>query len=880
MLKLLLGGSGSGKTTLLYQRIRARAEAGEKSILLVPEQFTSSTEGRIHREMGDALSGLVESFSFTSLAEHILSAEGGSAVQTLSDAGRAVLVRRALEELQDNVHYYYRHRRSAAFCQMAAETIDELKSAGLSGQQLYELVQDCGTDSAKLSELALIFQGYETLLAGTGMDPSDRLELAASRLEAALARGELPEFLRDRAVFIDEFDTFNAPKKRLMGALLASLPTVTVALCDDGTRLVPGDMSLFSGAKQVAAQLRQLARRNGTAVAVPELLRRDMRHADAPGLAAAAQLLATGRCDPPTACPEIKLFAAPSREEEARAAAAAIRRLMRQGVRCGKVAVVCRDISKYRAAVKYEFRMADIPLYCDEPTTPEFSAPATAVRCLLALARGAELTEQLTTLAKTGLCALTEEEVCALENYAYTWSPNAAAWRAPFEKNPRGFGDVEPTDEDKENLARAEKARALLITAADGLRAKLRSANAEQMSRALYFCLKELGAEDAQAAQVEAIRVERGIPAAEEAAREWNVVMGLLDEMASLLGGQSVTIPEYEELFGLLLRSSDLGHIPQTLDAVVLASAGKMRLDAPDYVFVLGLSEGEFPAAPGETGLLTHADRDALMAQEIELPDCFENRVVREQVCFYKALTAPARGLWLSWPKGQGQTLCAALEPIVDAVETGSVPELDLTDLAATAADGLDVPGRRLAPDRRSSAPASPRPFMPPGGAEPEGLALLRRMAGRSPRQVSDLEALETLLGRRLRISPSQLEKYYTCRYCYFPAVRAGPATPEAGRSFPPTRAAPSCTGCSRWPSTPTPALTTPALAYSPFLDLDDEAMAALAGLLVEEYAKPLPPRGHGPLRLSALPPQKEHDGPALLPAGRAAPVQLQTGGL
>ena len=132
MLKLVLGGSGSGKTTLLYSRIRARAEAGRRSILLVPEQFTSSTEGRIYRELGDALSGMVESFSFTSLAERILSAEGGAAVQTLSDAGRAVLVRRALEELQDHVHYYYRHRRSAAFCQMAAQTIDELKSAGLS----------------------------------------------------------------------------------------------------------------------------------------------------------------------------------------------------------------------------------------------------------------------------------------------------------------------------------------------------------------------------------------------------------------------------------------------------------------------------------------------------------------------------------------------------------------------------------------------------------------------------------------------------------------------------------------------------------------------------------------------------------------------------
>ena len=837
MLKLILGGSGSGKTTLLYQRIGARAAAGEKSILLVPEQFTSSTEGRIYRELGDARSGFVESFSFTSLAEKILSAEGGAAVQTLTDAGRTVLVRRALEELQDNVHYYYRHRRSAAFCQMAAQTIDELKSAGLSGQQLYTLAQNCGAESGKLSELALIFQGYETLLVHTGMDPADRLELAAARLENALAEGRVPAFLEGREVFIDEFDTFNAPKKRLLGALLACLPTVTVALCDDGAPLAPGDLGLFSGAKQVAAQLRQLARKNGAEVAVPQLLRRDLRHKDAPALAAVTRLLETGSCNVlPEETQDLTLYAAPSREEEARAVAGAIRRRMRQGVRCGKMAVVCRDIAKYRAALQYEFRMADIPLYCDEPTTPEFSAPATAVRALLALARGADLTENLTTLAKTGLCALREEEVCALENYAYTWSPNAAAWRAEFTKNPKGFGDAAPTEEDAENLKRAEKARALLMGALETLRAKLRDANAEQMSRALYFCLKELGAEEQQAAQVEATRTARGIPAAEEAAREWNVVMGLLDEMARLLGTQTVTVPEYEDLFGLLLRSSDLGHIPQTLDAVVLASAGKMRLDAPDYVFVLGLAEGEFPTAPGETGLLTHADRDALMANAIDLPDCFENRVVREQVCFYKALTAPAKGLWMSWPKGQGLTLCAALEPIVEGLRPAA-PELELSDLAATPADGLDCLGGGwpLTGTERASLTEALRT---PDGGEPEGLQLLHRMAGRAPRQVRDLDALELLLGRRLRISPSQLEKYYTCRYGYFlqyvlglrPRKRAELSADQSGTLM-------------HWvlqmALDPAPGPDNPlAGAMTPFLELDDEAMAALAALLVDEYAK------------------------------------------
>lgn len=829
MLKLVLGGSGSGKTSLLYSRIKARAAAGQRSILLVPEQFTSSTEGRIWREMGDRLSGFVESFSFTSLAERILSAEGGVAVRTLSDAGRAVLVRRALEELQGSVTYYYRHRRSAVFCQLAAETIDELKSAGISGQRLYELAQGCGAESAKLSELALIYEGYETLLANTGMDPADRIELAAARLENAAARGELPEFMRGCEIFIDEFDTFNAPKKRLMGAMLAALPCVTVALCDDGAPEVPGDLGLFSGAKQVAAQLRRLARSNGAEIAVPECLREDMRHRGAPGLAAAARLLAGGRCGAVPA-PELRLFAAPSREEEAKAAAAAIRRLMRQGVRCGKIAIVCRDVAKYRAAVSYECRMAGIPLFCDEATTPQFSAPAAAVSALLALARGADMTEHLTTLAKTGLCALTEAEVCVFENYVYTWAPRAAAWREKFDKNPDGFSAREPTDEQKQLTESAEKARALLVGAVGTLRSKLRGATAEQMSRALYFCLKELGAEAKQAEQVAELRRTRGIPAAEEAAREWNVVMSLLDEMARLLGEQTVTVAEYEELFGLLLRSCDLGHIPQTLDSVVLAGAAHMRLDEPEYVFVLGLAEGEFPCAPADSGLLTHADRDALMAQQVDLPDCFENRVVREQVNFYKALTASSKGLWLSWPKGQGLALSSALEPIIEALKPGA-PHLEPEDLAATPANALDCLGGGW----------------PLTGAEGASVAAALHAAGTKPedlapegvrREVHDLAALEKLLGRRLYISPSQLEKYYTCRYGYFLCYVLG-LRPRRRAELSADQTGTLMHWVLQMALDPHPGADNPCPAgLPPFDGRTDAQLAELAALLVDEYAR------------------------------------------
>ena len=57
MLTLILGPSGSGKSARLFGELRRRAQAGTRSVLIVPEQFTSSTEGALYRALGDSLSG-------------------------------------------------------------------------------------------------------------------------------------------------------------------------------------------------------------------------------------------------------------------------------------------------------------------------------------------------------------------------------------------------------------------------------------------------------------------------------------------------------------------------------------------------------------------------------------------------------------------------------------------------------------------------------------------------------------------------------------------------------------------------------------------------------------------------------------------------------
>ena len=196
-----------------------------------------------------------------------------------------------------------------------------------------------------------------------------------------------------------------------------------------------------------------------------------------------------------------------------------------------------------------------------------------------------------------------------------------------------------------------------------------------------------------------------------------------------------------------------------------------MRLPETDACFCAGPGGGaSSPRPPGDSGLLTHADRDAMIAQGADLPDCFENRVIREQVCFYKALTAARRFVWLSWPGGAaGLPVSAALAP---ALELLAVPAAQLAprDLAATPAAALDLLGslwqQEHPPARRRAGRAGGS-----GGHPSRRPRLCRRAAGRPPRPPPPCRTCRrwrSFWGRSIRVSPTRFERYAVCPFGYF----------------------------------------------------------------------------------------------------------------
>ena len=78
------------------------------------------------------------------------------------------------------------------------------------------------------------------------------------------------------------------------------------------------------------------------------------------------------------------------------------------------------------------------------------------------------------------------------------------------------------------------------------------------------------------------------------------------------------------------------------------------------------------------------------------MPDCFANKVLREGICFYKALTVARKYLWLSWPTAaHAEDTAPASAALVPVLTLLAVPPYapDAVQLAATPAAALDMLG-------------------------------------------------------------------------------------------------------------------------------------------------------------------------------------------
>ncbi len=743
MLKLVLGRAGSGKSAYCIAEMARLARAGRRSALIVPEQSSVSFERALTLQLPGELQGLCEIKSFRKLCGDIFAECGGGALPYATQADKCAVMRRAMIAVESELRFYKKHRRNGAFFSLAVSVADELRNAGVSGAALREIAQQAQTEYSrdKLTELSLLGDAYHALLSQQFLDETDALTRAAGLIPRA-------ERLRGVTFFLDGYTGFTEPEHDVIAALLQRAEGVVCTLgCED---LFEDGEDALSPIRSEGKILYRLAKKTGAGVEVSKPLKGFPRFESA-GLAFAERFFGPGDRREPSG-EGVFAFSGADLYDEAERAAAEILLLVRErGYSFSEIAVIARDIDRYKNAVERTFARCGIPLFTDRSRNLLCAAPTELLLAAVSLREGFA-TEAVFRFLKTDLTRLPYETVCELENYCFVWDIDRSGWFTPFVKNPDGFGEM--GEEAAARLARIEAARREVVGWFSDFFKETKEADGSAVVEAVWRLWERCGA------------VERFEGMDGEERREAELGMTLLEKLHSLLGEERYTADELRDLISLLAANTPVGEIPQGLEQATFGAADRARTANPRAVFLLGVNEGVFPRTDFDSPLLTAAERELLVDHGANLTRSFARSAAMEELYFYRAATCARQRLYLSWSRaeldGTGLSPSARLERF-----------LELAEPAAPESEALACPG---AVNARTAAAAYAEAVETGDGAH---AALLRAAAPEACARVdgaaldrdfssADAGLPRALLGGSCALSATRIDQFYQCRFAYF----------------------------------------------------------------------------------------------------------------
>jgi ATP-dependent helicase/nuclease subunit B len=749
----LLGPAGTGKTFRCLHEIRNELVAhpeGPPLIFLAPKQSTYQLERQL-LESG-RLSGYsrLHVLSFERLARFVFSELRQSLPAFLSEQGRTMVLRALLGRCSDQLTIFRNAARHGGFAEELSTQIREFQNHGLGPAAVRKLAARSSANSRlnqKLSDLALLYEQYLAWLEKESLRDADALLTAAAEL---LVPGTQ---LRIGGLWFDGFAQLTPQELQLLAAVLRFSKRATLAFCLEEEKRPDSAISPWFIVSQTYHRCRAaLEQYHGRAALRVEFLRRDertsrfacapaLRHLEGhwntpePFVESQASASLTDKEFPNSYVTDsIQVIQAADPESECVFAAREILKFVRAGGRYREAALLLRSFQNdYPHLLRRVFRRYGIPFFLDH-------RESVAHHPMAELTRGALRTigfhwkhqDWFATL-KCGLVRFPSEDLDELENHALAHGWDAAAWR-------QGFNI--PRDASLEKRLNRERVRLLEPFAA--LEKTLgQTPDARAVAQGIRALWDELSVEE----QLESWTRED--PGCALHSTVWDQMLAWLDDLTLAFSGQRLPLSAWLPILEAGLQNLTVGVVPPVLDQVLIGSVDRSRNPDLKLVFVLGLNERVFPAAPARDTLLAEDDRYALLNYGCTLSEIPSLRVAAEQFYGYVACTRPRERLCLSFARtamdGAQQNpsrFITQIERLFPALQR------EFFHAPATAED--------LVHTCEFAALGIPLPFDSPHLAAPDQSEKL------------DPSLAERLYGPELKVAVSSLEHFASCPFQFF----------------------------------------------------------------------------------------------------------------
>ncbi len=639
MLKILLGTSWIANRDAVMARLGEDiAQKKGNRILIVPELISHDTERRLCATCGDTASRYAEVLSFSRLADRVADASGNRCGDCMDGGGRIVAMASAVRQLHSRIKAYASVETRPEFLGALVDAVDEFKCCCITTRDLQEAAKASqGAFAQKLEEIALIYEAYDSICARGKMDPRDRMGWLLEQLEEE-------DFAGQYVFYIDGFPDFTRQHMAVLEHILCNAPEVTVSLNSDS---VGSDAIAFEKAGATAQELIRLAKNAGVGVEIISVqegktalaqVRHRLFEGDTPDLQLGNKLTA---------------FRTETIRQECVAAAQQILKLVQGGCRFRDIGVVCGDMGAYKNTLHRIFTQCKIPSYLAGTEEILEKNAISAVLSAIEAALGGFERQDVMRYLKSMLSPLSVDDSDLVDNYAYVWSLNGAAWCNRWTKHPGGLGK-NWTDSDIRLLETLNAARTAAITPLENFRKQFLSAeNMGQQVEALYVFFCDIGLAEKLGSLADTMEANGDSRTAQILNQLWEILLLAMEQMHSVLGETVWDADTFTHLFKLLLSQYDVGTIPPVLDSVSVGAVSAMRCHQVKHLFVLGAKEGSLPTCGSSDCILSDAERVALRKMGIPINDGSIVKLQAEFAEIYGVFCCAGESIHVSCPAGQ-----------------------------------------------------------------------------------------------------------------------------------------------------------------------------------------------------------------------------------
>lgn len=635
-LRLIYGRAGTGKSQFCLNKIKEQInnKTAQKIYLVVPEQFSFSTEKRLLETLEQNSVINAEVITFKRMAHRIFTEIGGLTEVNLSKTGKAMLVSNILEKYKKDLQFL---NKSSENIDIVLRTITELKKHDVKLEDLEQKQKETEDEylKIKLNDINTIYKKYEETLQNKYIDEDDILTILAKKIEES-------SMFDNSYIYIDEFSGFTRQEYNVIKELLKKAKEIDITICSDEINIQKQpEEDIFYQNKMVIQELIKCAHEVNVNLEENIELKNTYRfkNEELKHLEKNIYEVPYKIYEKPVNNIHISLLSQPYSEVEY-VAKTIIELVREKKYRYKDISVITKNIDEYTNIVKAIFEKYEIPVFIDQKEDLSQNILVKYVLSILEIYAKSWSQDAVLAYIKTGFLPLEKEDIYNLENYCKKWGIKGNKWYKEDWKYDRLNKDVE-----KLNELRRKIVEPLLKLKTSLDESKL----AEEITTKLYRFLEENQIREKLEEKAEKLEQAGRKDVANKYKSSWNILMQIFDEIVLIFSQDKMSFKQYKNILKVGLEFSSLGEIPQVIDQVIIGDTDRSRNHKAKVVFILGLNDGVFPAVNSGEGFLNDKDRNYLKQNGIELAKGTIENLYEDQFNIYRAFTTAENELYLSY---------------------------------------------------------------------------------------------------------------------------------------------------------------------------------------------------------------------------------------